>query len=76
MRTFSLNYFNREGKVELIRLIFAAANVQYKENLVENLTDSGIFLYSWPKKIRLKLAKNYKLIFRHPLGHNSVFGSG
>jgi phosphosulfolactate synthase (CoM biosynthesis protein A) len=38
---YSLNYFNRIGKVELCRLIFKAANVDYKDNYISNLTDSG-----------------------------------
>jgi hypothetical protein len=44
MKTLSLNYFNKEGKVELIRLILAAANVTYQENFIENLTDSGFYI--------------------------------
>lgn len=39
--TYTLNYFNRHGKVELCRLIFAAAQVSYEDNFIENLTDSG-----------------------------------
>jgi glutathione S-transferase len=40
MISYSLKYFNREGKIELARLIFAAANTKYTEMCVENLTDS------------------------------------
>ena len=39
---FSLNYFNRIGKIELVKLIFAVGNVKYTDNYIENLTDSGI----------------------------------
>ena len=38
---YVLNYFNRHGKVELCRLIFAAAEKEYEDNFIENLTDSG-----------------------------------
>ena len=38
---YVLNYFNRHGKIELCRLIFAAANIPYKDNYSKNLTDSG-----------------------------------
>jgi hypothetical protein len=41
---YSLNYFNRHGKAELCRLIFAAANVEYEDNYIENLTDSGTYI--------------------------------
>jgi len=37
---YSLNYFNKVGKVELCRLIFAASGVPYTDNCIENLTDS------------------------------------
>lgn len=39
---YILNYFNKNGKAELCRLIFAAANVEYQDNFIENLTDSGM----------------------------------
>jgi len=38
---YSLNYFNKYGKVELCRLIFAAGKVKYDDNFIENLSDSG-----------------------------------
>ena len=37
---YSLNYFNRNGKVQLLRLIFAAANVEFDDNYVQNQTDA------------------------------------
>ena len=40
-KVFSLNYFNRVGKIEFCRLIFAAAGVQFEDNMIENLSDSG-----------------------------------
>jgi len=40
MVKYSLTDFNRYGKVELARLIFATADVDYKDNFIENLTDS------------------------------------
>lgn len=47
---YSLNYFNKVGKIELVRLIFAAANVDYEDNFIENLTDSGFYrLFNKPK---------------------------
>ncbi len=38
---FSLNYFNKVGKIELCRLIFAAAEVEYTDSFLENTRDSG-----------------------------------
>jgi hypothetical protein len=57
---YVLNYFNRHGKVELCRLLFAVGNVEYQDNYIENYTDSGIaklfsFFYEKHKKIYLKL---------------------
>jgi len=40
MSMFSLGYFNRLGKVELIRLIFAAGDTNYRSLFVDNVTDS------------------------------------
>jgi len=39
---YVLNYFNKVGKVNLCKLIFAAANVNFKDNFVEDLTDSDV----------------------------------
>jgi hypothetical protein len=44
---YSLNYFNKYGKVELCRLIFAAAKIKYEDNFIENLSDSGNINYSF-----------------------------
>jgi hypothetical protein len=52
--SFTLNYFNRHGKVELCRLIFAAAGVEYRDNYIENLTDSGLDLISKSSQFGLK----------------------
>ena len=42
-QAFSLNYFNRVGKIELCRLIFAAAGVDFTDNCnVEKSSDSDI----------------------------------
>ena len=41
-KLYSLNYFNKVGKINLIHLIFAACDVPYKENQIEKLTDIGI----------------------------------
>lgn len=41
-KLYSLNYFNKVGKINLIHLIFAACDVPYEENRIEKLTDSGI----------------------------------
>ena len=41
-KKYILNYFNKHGKVELCRLILAAAKIDYEDNFIENLTDSGI----------------------------------
>ena len=38
--TYSLKYFNKIGKIELCRLMFAAANVPYEDNYIEKLTDT------------------------------------
>lgn len=38
---FSLNYFNKVGKIELCRLIFAAAGVDYTDSYIEKTRDSG-----------------------------------
>ena len=40
---YSLNDFNRHGKIDLCRLIFAWANVEFEDKCAENLTDSGIY---------------------------------
>lgn len=40
-KKYVLNYFNKHGKVELCRLIMAAAKIDYEDNFIENLTDSG-----------------------------------
>lgn len=40
-KKYSLNYFNKHGKVELCRLVLAAAKIDYEDNFIENLTDSG-----------------------------------
>lgn len=40
-KEYLLNYFNKHGKIELCRLIFAAADKKYTDNSIENLTDSG-----------------------------------
>lgn len=37
---YCLKYFNRTGKVELCRLLFAVANVEYDDSSIENLTDA------------------------------------
>ena len=37
---YSLKYFNRNGRVQLLRLIFAAANVEFEDNFVQNQTDA------------------------------------
>ena len=39
---YSLNYFNRVGKVELCRLIFAAADIPYDDNFIEKITDKDV----------------------------------
>ena len=40
-KVYSVNYFNRVGKIEFCRLIFAAANTKFADNMVDNLSDSG-----------------------------------
>jgi hypothetical protein len=44
-KKYILNYFNKHGKVELCRLILAAAKIDYEDNFIENLTDSGILYF-------------------------------
>lgn len=41
-KKYVLNYFNKHGKVELCRLVMAAAKIDYEDNFIENLTDSGL----------------------------------
>ncbi len=36
---YSLNYFNKVGRIELVRLIFAVAKIPYTDNFIEKLTD-------------------------------------
>jgi glutathione S-transferase len=45
---YSLNYFNKVGKIELVRLMFAAADVQYTDNFIEKLTDKDLQLGCMP----------------------------
>lgn len=37
---YTLNYFNKVGKIELVRLMFAIADVPYEDNCIEKLTDT------------------------------------
>ena len=39
---YSLNYFNKIGKVELCRLLFAVADVNYEDNFIEKITDKDV----------------------------------
>jgi prostaglandin-H2 D-isomerase / glutathione transferase len=39
MVKYTLHYFNGRGRAEIARLIFAAANVEYKDNRIEDWPD-------------------------------------